>query len=290
MGKSGIAEFSCPAGCADRGQAKSRSARQRLTTTDGKQITMRVHEIMSRHVITINPDSSAIDAIKTMLSHRISGLPVVDSTGKLVGILSEGDFIRRVELGTERKRNRWLAMLAGREQVALDFVRQHGRKVSQIMSPRPITIVEDTSLEQVVSLFESYNVKRLPVMRRDKLVGMVTRSDFMNAIAILSLGAMGYSGDDDQIRRSVITALSQAAWRPCALNVAVRQGVVTLKGTIRNDNARKAAIASAENVPGVKKVEDRLSEVAYPPPEEDYGGGDLVSLQEEVSTIDDEPL
>lgn len=251
---------------------------------------MRAHEIMSQHVITVGPEASVIEAIKTMLSHHISGLPVVDAAGKLVGILSEGDFVRRVELGTEKRRSRWLAVLAGTEQAAVDFARQHGRKVSRIMSPNPITITEDATLEHIVRLMESCNIKRLPVMRGDEVVGMVTRSDFLTAIASLSRDAIGYSDNDDQIRKAVVAALSKASWRPCGLNVAVHESVVTLRGTIRSDNARKAAIVAAENVRGVRRVEDQLSKVTQPPPEEDYGGGDLVSLPAEPSTVDDEPL
>ncbi|WP_338827141.1 CBS domain-containing protein [Bradyrhizobium sp. 27S5] len=243
---------------------------------------------MSRNVITIDADASVIDAIKTMLSHGVSGLPVTDRDGVLVGILSEGDFIRRVEVGTERRRGRWLAMLAGANQVALDFARQHGRKVSQIMSPSPITVEEDTPLEQVVQLMESHGVTRFPVMRDKRLVGMVTRTDFITAIANLRLDRPSASANDDQIRASVIAALARAPWRPNALNVSVHDGVVGLRGGIRSDNARKAAVIAAENVAGVKRVEDQLSKV--PPPEEDYGGGDFVSLQEEPSTEDDQPL
>ena len=251
---------------------------------------MRAHEIMSRHVVTIGADASVIDAIRTMLSHRISGLPVMDSGGKLVGILSEGDFVRRVEVGTEKRRGRWLNLLAGTDQAALDFARQHGRKVSEIMSPNPITIDEDTPLEQIARLMESHNVMRFPVMRGDEIVGMVTRRDFLTAIANLSLDAAGYSETDDQIRKAVIADMSNASWRPCGLNVSVHDGIVTLQGTIKNDNARKAAIIAAENIDGVKRVEDQLTRVSRPPPEEDYGGGDIVSLQEEPSTADDEPL
>ncbi|WP_245284858.1 CBS domain-containing protein [Bradyrhizobium sp. th.b2] len=163
---------------------------------------------MSRNVITIDADASVIDAIKTMLSHGVSGLPVTDRDGVLVGILSEGDFIRRVEVGTERRRGRWLAMLAGANQVALDFARQHGRKVSQIMSPSPITVEEDTPLEQVVQLMKSHGVTRFPVMRDRRLVGMVTRTDFITAIANLRLDRPSPSANDDQIRASVIAALA----------------------------------------------------------------------------------
>lgn len=250
---------------------------------------MHVREIMSRNVITIDADASVIDAIKTMLSHHISGLPVVDRDGALIGILSDGDFVRRVEVGTEKRRGRWLAMLTGTSQVALDFARQHGRKVSQIMSPNPITIEEDTPLEQVVQLMESHGVTRFPVMRDKKLVGMVTRTDFMTAIASLRLD-LSSSGNDDQIGASVIAALAHAPWRPAALNVSVRDGVVSLRGNIRSDNARKAATVAVENVAGVKRVDDQLVKITYPPPEDDYGGGDFVSLEEEPSTEDDQPL
>jgi CBS domain-containing protein len=251
---------------------------------------LRAHEIMSRHVVTIGEDGSAIDAIKTMLSHHIGGLPVVDRAGKLTGMLSEGDFIRRVELGTDKRRRRWLSALAGADQTALDFARQHGRKVNQIMSPKPITIDEDTTLEQIVRLMESRDVNRFPVMRGDEIVGMVTRSDFLSALASLSLTAVGYSESDKQIRQSTLAALSRVPWRPSGLNVTVLEGVVSLRGTIRSDNARKAAIVAAENIPGVRRVEDRLSKMTDPLPEEDYGGGDFVSLQSEPSTADDEPL
>jgi CBS domain-containing protein len=252
--------------------------------------SMRAHEIMSRHIITISADASVAAAVRIMLSHHISGLPVTDAAGKLVGILSESDFLRRVEIGTEKRRGRWLALLVGKEREALDFAQQHGRKVSEIMSPNPITVGEDTSLDQIVQLMESHNVKRFPVMRGEEIVGMVTRTDFLAAIANRSLDAGHYSDNDKQIREAVIAEISRASWRPCALNASVHEGVVVLRGTVKGDNARKAAIVAAENIRGVKRVEDRLSKVIYPPPEEDYGGGDFVSLQEESSTVDDEPL
>lgn len=251
---------------------------------------MRGRDIMSRDVITVTVDASMIDAMKIMLSHHISGLPVVDLEGKLVGILSEGDFIRRVEIGTEKRRGRWLALLVAPDQGTLDFVRQHGRKVGDIMSPSPITIGEETSVEEIVRLMESHNVKRLPVMRDDKIVGMVTHADFMIAISRLSKKINSRSITDAPIGQMVVEALSRAPWRPHALNVSVVDGVVTLKGTVKTDSARRAAIIAAENVSGVQRVDDQLSKVSYPAPEDEYGGGDFVALQEEASTADDKPL
>jgi CBS domain-containing protein len=251
---------------------------------------MRAREIMSRHVITISADASVMEAVKAMLSHHVSGLPVVDSGGKLVGMLSEGDFVRRAEIGTQTRRGRWLSVLAGTERTALDFSRQHGRKVGQVMTPNPVTIGEDTALDEIVRLMERHKIKRFPVMRGDQIVGMVTRTDFLTAIANASLDGYGVSEADEEIRASVMAALSQASWRPCALNVSVHHGVVTLRGTVRTDNARNAAIIASENVPGVRRVDDQLSKITHPLPEEDYGGGDFVSLQDEPSTADDEPL
>jgi CBS-domain-containing membrane protein len=219
----------------------------------------------------------------------VTGLPVVDAAGKLVGIVSESDFIRRAELGTEHKRGRLLALLAGADRAALDFVRQHGRKVGQIMTPNPAMIAEDASLAEVAELMESRNIKRLPVVRGDRLVGIVTRSDFLPAVATLSRTGQPPAKNDDELRNAVIAEIETASWAPCALNVSVSDGVVTLRGVVRGDRAHRAAIVAAENVPGVKRVEDHLSN-RTPPPEEDYGGGDFVSLHEEPSTTDDEPL
>lgn len=250
---------------------------------------MRAHQIMSRQVITIDPDASITDAIHTMLAHHISGLPVVDRTGKLVGIISESDFIRRAELGTERKRPRLLAFLAGADRTALDYARQHGRKVSEVMTPNPATIDLDTPLVELASLMEARNVKRVPVMQGGRLAGIITRSDFLPAVAHLSEEAQSISESDDRIRGAVVAAIEDAPWAPCALNVSVKDGVVTLRGVVGSKHAREAAIIAAENVRGVTEVQDDMYD-RVPAPEEDYGGGDIVSLQEEPSTTDDEPL
>jgi CBS domain-containing protein len=252
---------------------------------------MRAHQIMTQQVITVGADAPVAEAIDAMLRHHISGLPVVDAAGKLIGIVSEGDFIRRAELGTQRQRGRWLKFLAGADRIAADFVHAHGRKVGEIMTPDPLAITEDTPLDQIVQIMESNNVKRLPVLRDDSLVGIVTRSDFLAAVAELARDIPSPSADDERIRSAVSAEIGQAAWRPCKLRVSVRDGVVSLTGTIKSENARQAAIVAAENVPGVKKVLDDFYDArAYPPPEEDLGGGDIVSLQEQPSTTDDEPL
>ena len=252
---------------------------------------MRARQIMTPQVITVGADTTIVKAVNMMLRHHISGLPVVDAAGKLIGIVSEGDFIRRAETGTQHKRGRWLTFLAGADRIAVEFAHEHGRKVGEIMTPNPVTVTEATPLDQVVQIMESHNIKRLPVMRGDLMVGILTRSDFLAAVAGLARSTPGPSANDDHIRGKVIAAIAQAPWRPCRLNVTVHDGIVSLGGVIKKETARKAAIVAAENVAGVRKVQDHLSLApAYPPPEEDFGGGDFVSLQEQPSTMDDEPL
>jgi len=186
---------------------------------------MRAHEIMSRQVITVGVEDSVGDAIKTMLAHHVSGLPVVDSGGRLVGIVSESDFIRRAEIGTERKRGRWLTFLARADRVALDFAREHGRKVGEIMTTNPVTIGEDAPLPEIVDIMEAHRIKRLPVMRDGKIVGMVTRADFLPAVVDLARRVKDSSKDDDQIRGSVIAAMEHAPWRPCAPRTPTRRSL-----------------------------------------------------------------
>jgi len=249
---------------------------------------MRAHQIMTRQVITVGPETSVVEAADTMLRHHISGLPVVDPAGKLIGIISEGDFIRRAEIGTERKRGRWLRFLVGPGQIASEFVHERGRKVREIMTPRPATIGENASLEDAVRLIEKRNIKRLPVMRGDRLVGIVTRSNLLQAVAALARDIPDPTAADDQIRSNIVTAIEATEWLPSRFTVIVRDGIVHLGGIITDERCRQAAIVAAENVPGVKQVQDELC--SYPPPEEDLGGGDFVSLQREPSTTDDTPL
>jgi CBS domain-containing protein len=136
---------------------------------------MRAHQIMTKPVFTVLPDATILEAANLMLRRHISGLPVVDTAGRLVGIVSEGDFIRRSEIGTQRKRSRLLKLILGPGQAAADFVHERGCKVAEIMTHDPVTISEDTSLEAIVALMEKNKLKRLPVMRGEKLVGIVSR-------------------------------------------------------------------------------------------------------------------
>jgi len=219
---------------------------------------MRAHQIMTRPVITITPETTIVEAANTMLQRHVSGLPVVDAAGKLVGIVSEGDFIRRSEIGTQRKRGRFLKFILGPGKAATDFVHEHGRKVAEIMTPEPLTISEDTTLEEIVQLMEKNNVKRLPVTRGEKVVGIVSRANLLQAVASLAREIPDPTADDDHVRNRVIDAIAKNDWCPFGLSVIVRDGIVHLSGVITEERSRQAAVVAAENVTGVKKVYDHL--------------------------------
>jgi CBS domain-containing protein len=219
---------------------------------------MRAHQIMTRKVISVKPGTSISDAANTMLQQHISGLPVLNEIGDLVGIISEGDFIRRAEIGTQRKRGRWLRFLVGPGGAAKDYVRERGRKVGEIMTPNPVTVTEDATLEEIVKVMEEKHVKRLPVLRTDKLVGIVTRANLLQAVADLARDVPDPTADDDHSRNRVFGAIETNDWSPTALTVTVRNGVVLLGGVISEERSRQAAIVAVENVSGVKTVYDRL--------------------------------
>jgi CBS domain-containing protein len=219
---------------------------------------MRAHQIMTRSVVTVAPETTIVEAANLMLQRHVSSLPVVDASSKLVGIVSEGDFIRRSEIGTGRKRGRWLSFILGPGKAASDFVQEHGRRVEDVMTENPLTITEDTALAEIVDLMEKNNVKRLPVVRADKLVGIVSRANLLQAVASLAREVPDPTADDDHIRNRVIDALEKNEWCPFGLSVIVRDGIVHLSGVITEERARQAAIVAAENVEGVKKVHDHL--------------------------------
>ena len=220
---------------------------------------MKAVDVMSREIISVAPDASVLEAVRLMLQHKVSGLPVIDGSGRLQGVVTEGDFLRRVETGTERKRSRFVEFLLGPGRLAEDYVHASGRKVDEVMTPEPRTVGEDEPLEKVVHLMERYRVKRLPVVRGGKVVGIVTRQNLMRALASLALAAQPVAADDATIRERLLAELKRQSWAPVGLiDVVVKDGVVKLSGALTDERERQAIRVAAENIPGVKKVEDHL--------------------------------
>jgi CBS domain-containing protein len=203
---------------------------------------MKAHEIMLRHVITATPEMAIDDAVNLMISHRISGLPVVDATGRVVGMLSERDLLRRAELGTELKTPAWRAWLAGAGRAARDYVRTHARRVDEIMTAPAISITPDTGLSEVVAVMESRRIRRLPVLRDGKLVGIITRSDLVRALMQLLPKMDTQPVADAELRRRIMTSLGQQSWSPrISFDVKVENGVAELVGLVTDEAERRAA-------------------------------------------------
>ena len=237
---------------------------------------MRAADVMTHRVTTTSPDATVADAARVMLEHRISGLPVVDSQGAIVGIVTEGDLLRRTETGTERKHPRWLEFLLGPGRLAGEYVHTHGRKVAEVMTRKVVTIDPSTSLESLVGLMEKHRVKRLPVVERGRIVGIVSRANLLSALAHLAPLAPETARTDADIRRRILAEFDKNPWalRGC-LDAMVEDGVVELRGVIGDERQREALKIAAENVAGVKRIIDHLvwvepvSGMAIDPPEDD---------------------
>jgi len=218
---------------------------------------MQVRDVMTPNVISVKADESILRAARLMLQNRISGLPVVDANGALVGVVTEGDFLRRGELGTSRRRPKWIEFLVGPGRLASEYVHQSGRKVAEVMTPNPLTVGEDDSLETVVQLMERRRIKRLPVMRGGRMVGIISRANLMHALASIARETPTTTIDDATIRDRILEALAEHHWA-FGVNVVVKDGVAEIWGTIMDERERQGCIVAVENVPGVKQVHDHL--------------------------------
>lgn len=244
-------------------------------------------DIMQDDVLTVNSDASIVDAALIMLRNKVSGLPVIDWRRTLVGMVTEGDLLRRSEIGTEHHRARWLELLLGPGSAAAAYTAEHARKVSEIMSDRIVAVAADTPLADVVALMEQHHIKRVPVLAGEKLIGIVSRADLLRALVDAVPRDEAKTTDDAQIRDSIVKALDREQWSPRAtINVGVTDGVVELTGCITDDRERAALIVLAENVPGVKKVVDQMvwveplsGMVIEPPAKEGTPSADAASRQ-----------
>jgi CBS domain-containing protein len=225
---------------------------------------MNAADMMTSPVVTIGPQATVRDAAWTMLTHRISAVPVLDGQRRLVGILSEGDLLRRAETGTQRRRSWWGMFGLGSEQLAAEFVKSHGRKVADVMSRNVITAREDTPALEIARLMETHGIKRVPIVADGKLVGIVSRADFLTALTGVQQAATAANRDDAALRAAIVARLGRMPWiQPSIVNVAVRDGIVELTGLTDSHAQRRAVRIVVETTPGVRTVQDNMRVQPY---------------------------
>jgi len=221
---------------------------------------MNAADMMAQPVISVAPDTTVAEAARLMLQHRISGLPVVDPSGRVVGVVSEGDFLRRAETGTERHRPRWLEFVTAPGRLAQDYAHAHARKVRDVMTAQVHSVAPETPVEEIIQLMERRRIKRLPVIEADRLVGIVTRADLVRAfLHNLPQPEREIIVPDAEIRERIVAEIAKQPWaRHVRIDVHVVRGEVELRGTITEERSRAALQVIAENVAGVRRVRHRL--------------------------------
>lgn len=222
---------------------------------------MKVSDVMTRGVISLSPEDTVHKAAELMLRYDLSGFPVLDQ-GKLVGIITEGDFLRRIETGTERRRSHWLELLTSPDRLAEEYTHAHARKVGEVMTHELVTIDENASLEAAVELMERHRIKRLPVVKGGVVVGIITRRNLLHAFVVATSGKPPPALSDAAICEQLNAEFDRQPWvMRGSITATADQGIVVLEGTVRDERQREALRVAAENTPGVKQVIDRLQEL-----------------------------
>ena len=215
---------------------------------------MRARDVMVRAVVTASPDTTVEALARLMINLRISGVPVLDTSGHLVGMVTEGDLLRRVETGTER----WSESFLSNARLAAEYIKSHARRVADIMTCEVFTVDEAATLGEIADLMEAKKVRRVPVMHDGQVVGLVSRADLLKVLT--SGGAETADEEQDRaIRRQLLAELREQKWVDAGEGrVVVTDGIVHLWGVVGSEDERKALHIAAENTPGVRGVEDHM--------------------------------
>lgn len=221
---------------------------------------MQAAEIMTRDVIAVSPQTQVREIVELMMKNRISAVPVVDANQRVLGIVSEGDLMRRVENQTETRHSWWLKSLFSGENDAAVYIKSHGKKAEDIMSADPVTISEETPLHEIAQTLEKHHIKRMPVVRDGRLVGIVSRANLLQGFSVgYTEESVAGSSDDQVIRDKILKELTDnVKISGTTINVVVCDGIAHLWGMVESGTEKRAAQVAAESVPGVKTVKNEL--------------------------------
>ena len=222
---------------------------------------MKAADVMTDSVISVDPDVSVAQIAELMLGRGISAVPVIGAHGQLAGIVSEGDLIRRGELGTQKRRSWWLMMFSDKPTLAAEYTKARARKARDIMTRQVVSVEPTTPIVDIVELLEKHNIKRVPVVSDGRVVGIVSRANLLRAFASRAAKAAGPAATDDQaIRERLLKHLGrQPWWSERMINVVVTDGKVHYWGFVESQEQRNAMRVAAENIPGVHAVKDHMT-------------------------------
>jgi CBS domain-containing protein len=220
---------------------------------------MQARDVMTSPVITATPETPIREIAALLLERKISGLPIVDN-GRVVGVLSESDLLRRVETGTERRRPKWLEALIDANVQAADFSQSRGFLARDVMS-RDVVAVESTApLGEVARILEQHRIKRVPVIDGGQLVGIISRANLLRALMVYQPPTAADVQSDQAILSALKERLIHEPWLdPSHLNLVVTDGVVHLWGLVKSEEQRRALEVAANSVPGVREVQNHTN-------------------------------
>lgn len=220
---------------------------------------MRAHEIMSRKVHTAGKDTTVGEIARLMSTERISGVPVVDDDGHVIGMISETDLMHRPEIGTERRRKWWVSLFVDEDMRARDFTKAHGQQAQHVMSRYVISVPESAKLAEVADILETNNLKRVPVLKAGRLVGIITRGDLVRALAAADAARVTPTSDSATLQKALNERIARQPWaRSAFLNAVVGERSVELRGFVASEDQRNALLVLAREVAGDRPVDDHL--------------------------------
>lgn len=223
---------------------------------------MQAADIMNKPVISVAPEMTVKELACVLLEKRISAVPVIGADGALLGIVSEGDLVRRVETETEPSSSWWLDLFTTTDTLQERFIKSHGRRVADVMTKNPVTVAPDAALSEIAALLEAHRIKRVPVVADGAVVGIVSRANLLHGLAVSEAPAVPCSTNDRTLREAVQQAISDgAALGGSFVNAIVRDGDVQLVGSVNTDREEHAVLVAAESVPGVRSIDNKLGRV-----------------------------